>query len=177
MLRRALVVALAALTLAPAAQAADPIMPLGDVRDGMNCTGLSVIRGTQVSEFNVQVIDVIAGELGLGGPRILVRVSGPAVDATGIAQGFSGSPILCPDSQGVHRNIGAISMSIGEYGNHVVLATPIEEILRDKPAPAASVTRSPRSSLLLRSAKPLMGPLTVSGLSPRTRRLLVRAAR
>ena len=140
----------------------------------MQCVGLSVVRGTTISQFNVEVIDVIGAQAGLSGPRILVRASGPAVDATGIGPGFSGSPILCPGAGGIRANAGAISESIGEYGNHVVLVTPIEEMLRDPPAtPAAASAR--RGSALARSARPL-GILTVSGLSPRTRGLLARAA-
>ena len=38
--------ALALLAPAPAALAADPIMKLSDVRPGMMCKGLSVVRGT-----------------------------------------------------------------------------------------------------------------------------------
>ena len=107
MLRRALLSALLVLTLAPAARAADPIMPLSQVRPGMHCTGLSVVRGTTISQFDVEVLDVIGTQAGLSGPRILVRTSGPAVDATGIGPGFSGSPILCPGTGGL-RNAGAI---------------------------------------------------------------------
>jgi hypothetical protein len=134
----------------------------------MHCTGLSVVRGTEISSFDVEVLDVIAREGGLSGPRILVRASGPAVDASGIGQGFSGSPILCDG-----RNAGAISEGLGDYGNHVVLATPIEEILSDRPAPVTGARRDPR---LARAARPLAGPLTVSGLWGRTRELLTRAA-
>ena len=153
-----------------AAHAADPIMPLAEVRSGMRCTGLSVVRGTEVSSFDVEVIDVIADDPATGGPRILIRTSGPAVDATGIGPGFSGSPILCDG-----RNAGAISEGIGAYGNHVVLATPIEEILTARPAPVpATARRAPR---IARSARPLLGPLTVGGLSSRTRQLVARAAR
>jgi hypothetical protein len=170
LLRRSLFLAAALLTLAaPAARAADPIMPLAELRAGMHCTGLSVIRGTEISSFDVEVLDVIAQEAGLSGPRILVRASGPAVDVSGIGQGFSGSPILCDG-----RNAGAISEGVGEYGNHVVLATPIEEILSDRPARPVRARRDPR---LARAARPLAGPLTVSGLSTRTRLLLTRAAR
>ena len=151
-------------------------MPLSQLRPGMQCTGLSVVRGTSIAQFDVEVLDVIGAQAGLSGPRILVRASGPAVDATGIGPGFSGSPILCPDAGGVRRNAGAISESIGEYGNHVVLATPIEEMLRDPPA-TPPATSSPRSRGLARSARPLAGALTVSGLSPRTLGLLTRAAR
>ena len=38
---------------------------------GMHCTGLSVIRGTEISSFDVEILDVIAAEPGLSGPRIL----------------------------------------------------------------------------------------------------------
>ncbi len=175
-MRRALPALLLTLMFAPAAHAADPIMPLSQVHAGLDCVGLSVIRGVQISQFDVEIIDVVGGQTGLGGPRILVRASGPAVDATGIAEGFSGSPVLCLDPNGVRRNIGAISQSVGEYGNHVVLVTPIEEMLGDAPAaPAGAATAA--GARVLRSARPLAGTLTVSGLSPRTRGLLDRAAR
>jgi hypothetical protein len=166
--RYAVLIALAVLTSAGAAQAADPVMPLSEVRAGMACTGLSVVRGTEITSFNVEVIDVIADDASFGGARLLVRVSGPAVDATGVGPGFSGSPIFCDG-----RNAGAISEGIGQYGNTVALATPIEAILGARPRAAASARRAPR---LLRAARPLTGPLTVSGLSPRARRLLTRAA-
>jgi hypothetical protein len=171
LLRRALLLAMITCASAPAAaHAADPIMPLSEVRSGMRCTGLSVVRGTAISSFDVEVIDVIADDPAAGGPRILVRVSGPAVDATGLGPGFSGSPILCDG-----RNAGAISEGIGAYGNHVALARPIEEILTARPAQApATARRAPR---LARAARPLLGPLTVGGLSSRTRQLVARAAR
>jgi hypothetical protein len=171
LLRRALLLGLALCAPAPvAAHAADPIMPLSQVRSGMHCTGLSVVRGTEIASFDVEVLDVIADDPAMGGPRILVRVSGPAVDDTGVGPGFSGSPILCDG-----RNAGAISDGIGEYGNHVALATPIEDILTARPAPSpAGARRAPR---LTRAAHPLIGPLTVGGLSPGTRRLAARAAR
>jgi hypothetical protein len=166
--RCAALIVLAVLAPAGAAQAADPIMPLSEVRAGMTCTGLSVVRGTEIASFDVEVMDVIADDASYGGARLLVRVSGPAVDATGVGPGFSGSPIICDG-----RNAGAISEGIGQYGNTVALATPIEAILGARPSAAAGARRAPR---LLRAARPLTGPLTVSGLSPRTGRLLTRAA-
>jgi hypothetical protein len=163
-----------ALVLAAPARGADPIMRLKDVRKGMKCTGLSVVRGTTISSFDVEVLDVISGDPSTSGPRILVRVSGPAVDATGIGPGFSGSPVLCRDSAGVRRNAGAISESVGEFGNEVVLATPIEEILGESPRPPAGTRSDPA---LRRAARPLATPLTVTGLSRRPRVLLAGAAR
>src|SRR3954471_24285896 len=121
--------------LLPAAPAVagDPIMPLPDVHSGMRCTGYSVVRGTEISSFDVDIEDVIDGDASGEGPRLLIRVSGPAVDETGIGPGFSGSPIYCPDEQGTERNAGAISESLGQYGGDVVLATPIEAILGISP--------------------------------------------
>jgi hypothetical protein len=157
------------LVVVPAAHAADPIMPLSEVRQGMSCTGLSVIKGTTISSFEVEILDVIAPEAGLSGPRILIRVSGPAVDETGIGPGFSGSPVICDG-----RNAGAISEGLGEYGNHVALATPIEGMLKDRPTAPASARRDPA---LLRAARPLQTPLTVSGLTGPARTVVERAAR
>src|SRR5436305_8010093 len=99
--------AMLALPAGGALAAGDPIMPLSQVQSGMDCTGKTVVQGTTISSFNVHVIDVVqqAG----GEPRILVSVSGPAVAGAGVAEGFSGSPVYCPDSAGTMRNIGAIS--------------------------------------------------------------------
>src|SRR3954469_13771043 len=141
------------------AVAGDPIMPLSQLRPGMQCTGYSVIRGTAISSFDVEIVDVVSGDASANdGPRILVRVSGPTVDRTGVGPGFSGSPIYCDG-----RNAGAISEAIGEYGGKTVLATPIEEILANPPdAPRGKpVARQSRVGRVL----PLAEPLTVSGLS------------
>src|SRR3954464_7599789 len=124
-------VAPGAALLVPAApaMAGDPTMPLWQVSAGMHCTGYSVIQGTAISSFNVDVLDVPGGEASVSTGQILIGVSGPAVDATGIGPGFSGSPIYCPDAAGTQRVIGAISQAVGEYGGKVALATPIEAII------------------------------------------------
>src|SRR4051794_41243239 len=83
------------------AEAGDPTMPLSDLHPGMRCTGYSVIRGTEISSFDVEIVDVVSGDASSNdGPRILVRLSGPAVDETGVGPGFSGSPIYCRDGSG-----------------------------------------------------------------------------
>src|SRR3954452_6507865 len=99
------VVAALLASAAPAVAAGDPIMPLWQVHGGMRCTAYSVIHGTDISSFDVDVLDVTGGEASTGGD-ILIQVSGPAVDATGLGPGFSGSPIYCPDAEGVSRVIG-----------------------------------------------------------------------
>jgi hypothetical protein len=179
---RALLAATVAASFIPAAPAlaGDPIMPLSQVHSGMHCTGYSVVRGTTISSFAVDVVDVVDAEPGTDGQRIIVTASGPAVDATGIGPGFSGSPIYCPDGSGVQRNIGAISESIGDYGGKTVLATPIELMLSnsvDPPKPPNARATSARARATIRrmrteGVKPLAAPLTISGVSPRLGRAL-----
>src|ERR1051325_1764247 len=79
----ALTVVALVLPAAPAV-AGDPIMPLSDVRAGMQCTGYSVVQGTTISSFGVEILDVVDGDASGQGPRLLIRVSGPAVDGTGV---------------------------------------------------------------------------------------------
>jgi hypothetical protein len=175
-MRRLLLAALAAALAAPApALAGDPIMPLGDVQPGARCTALTVVRGTAITPFDVEVLDVIdraRPEVA----QILVRVSGPAVADTGIGPGFSGSPIYCPDAAGVQRNIGAISGGIGQYGGTVGLATPIEQVLAEPIQPPSSA-RSAAARPRVVGARSLAAPLTLSGLSPSVAALFARAAR
>jgi hypothetical protein len=156
--------ALLSLLIPAAAHAAgDPIMPLSGVQAGMRCTGYSVIRGTDISSFEVDVVDVIAGP----DAAVLVRVSGPAVDDTGIAEGFSGSPVKCVDpADGVAKTIGAIAQGTGDYGNKLVLVTPIETMLGEPVDPPASAKpASAASKALARKARALATPLSFAGVS------------
>ncbi len=157
MLRR-LLTATALLLLAAAAPAlgAEPIMPLSEVQPGMRCTGLTVIQGTTISSFDVDIVDVVPGDEVADQPLLLVRVSGPAVDDYGIAEGFSGSPVICDG-----RIAGAIAYGSGDYGNQLGYATPIEAMLDQEvpPVPALRSLRTPPD------ARPLATPIAISGIA------------
>jgi hypothetical protein len=146
-----------------------PVMPLSQVQPGMACTADTVIQGTAISTFDVQVIGVVQqnGE----GPRILVSVSGPAVAQTGIAEGFSGSPVYCQDATGTPENIGAISEGVGQYGNNIGLVTPIQQMLGEPINPPSALPQ------FAAQTRQLVGPLTVGGLSPALLAVLVQAGR
>ncbi len=159
----------AALCATPAQAAGGPIMTLSQVRAGMDCTGKTVVQGTTIASFGVHVIDIVQDPQ--QGPRILISVSGPAVDRTGVAEGFSGSPVLCDDGTGTLRNIGAVSETVGEYGNKIALVTPIEQMLGEPLSPPSS---APRLSI---RGRPLLAPLTVGGLSPALQALVAQAGR
>jgi hypothetical protein len=148
----------ALLVPAGASAAGEPTLSLDQVRPGMTCFARSVVRGTAIDRFDARVVDVVSGAITGEGPRILVRVSGPAIDATGVGPGFSGSPISCPDAAGTPRIIGAISEGIGETANDLVLATPIQAILGEPVSRPA--TTSARRFAHVRS---LAGPWSISG--------------
>jgi hypothetical protein len=178
MLRRAVALLLLLLAPASAARAAGPpTMALGDVRPGMACTAASVVRGTEIATFDARVDDVLSGGSDPAAARILLTVSGPAVDATGIGPGFSGSPVTCPGPDGVPRIAGAISETIGAFGNKTVLATPIAPVIGqpvDPPGPRAAA--SARAAAVLRGARPIGEPLTLGGVAPAVGRVLQAAA-
>jgi hypothetical protein len=147
-------------------------MPLSQVKPGMKCTGYTVIRGTEIASFDVEIVDVF--EPRPYAPAILVRVSGPAVADGGVAAGFSGSPIYCVDDQGVARNAGGIAEVVGDHGNDLALATSIEEILREPLFPPSAAQARLRSAAAARVPPP---PLTVAGLTRPVERALVATAR
>ncbi|MDP9399670.1 MAG: hypothetical protein M3P39_01685, partial [Actinomycetota bacterium] len=166
-----LVTALLALLLVPAgASAAEPILPLGQVAPGLRCTASSVVRGTEPATFDAEVLDVI--DAGTPRARILVRVSGAAIEESGIGPGFSGSPVRCPGPDGGLRIAGAISEGIGAYGGKVALATPIEQILADPVEPPSPAGRRPS----VPGARALAAPLSVKGVSGPLAATLRRAA-
>ncbi|MFP4589167.1 MAG: SpoIVB peptidase S55 domain-containing protein [Candidatus Acetothermia bacterium] len=102
-------------------------IPLEEIEAGMEGTGKTVVKGSEISEFEVKVIGVIdePGELN---DFIVVRVSGPAIEESGgIAQGMSGSPVYLDD-----RLAGALSRAATwnrDPSNPLGLITPIEAML------------------------------------------------
>jgi hypothetical protein len=145
-------------------------MPLSQVAPGMQCSADTVIQGTTISTFDVQVLSVVEAQYGEG-PYILVTVSGAAVAGTGVAEGFSGSPVYCPGALGTPELIGAISEGIGQYGNTEVLVTPIQQMLGEPVHPPSALPR------FTARTHPLLGPLTVGGLSPALLDLVERAGK
>lgn len=70
-----------------------PLMPVEDIRPGMQGIGKTVINGDNIENFNVEVIGVTGSEA--GGYSILVRTSGDVIEKSGgVAQGMSGSRFI-----------------------------------------------------------------------------------
>jgi len=148
-------------------------MPLSEVQRGMRCTGYTVVRGTDITSFDAEVLDVV-DRGGRDGSFIFIRTSGAAVAETGVGNGFSGSPIYCPDRSGVMRNAGAIAEGLGDYGNQDALAAPIERILGEKVDPPVGAKRVSRA---FGRPHTLASPLVLSGASSGLQRTLTAAGR
>src|SRR5438105_15706395 len=104
--------------------------------------GLTVLRGTTIERFDVQILGILNG--GPGSDLILFRATGPAIDqAGGTAEGMSGSPIFV--NGGI---IGALGSGFHFAGRHsnLSLATPIEETLKLLARPGAVGRRCPQEA-------------------------------
>ena len=120
--------------LPPAGADPQAVLPLSAVHAGMRGYGLTVVHGTTVQRFDINVLGVLKGEGGTYSDLILFRAGGPLITgAGGTASGMSGSPIYLNG-----RLAGALS-----YGYHfpgpdadLSLATPIEQMLKTLAAPA-----------------------------------------
>ncbi|MGH2373163.1 MAG: SpoIVB peptidase S55 domain-containing protein [bacterium] len=180
------------------AAATSPWMPTAEVRPKMRGIARTVVRGTAVESFDVEVLSVIPGA-GASGDLILVRASGPLIQKTGgIAAGMSGSPVFVNG-----RLVGAIGFGWAFADHSLGLVTPIESMLRVLPGARAEHRGIERRALpepvyvagrridevaiasslagarsLERSAPgtiamvPLAIPLLVSGVGPRAAQLL-----
>lgn len=96
---------------------------LREVTPGLKGTGYTVVQGTKVEPFDVEILGVLE-EAGPGGDLLLVRVDGDAIERTGgIAAGMSGSPVLVEG-----RLLGAIGYGFELSDHRIGLVTPAEEM-------------------------------------------------
>ena len=97
---------------------------IDEIATGDRCVGLSVFQGTEIEEFELEIIGVVRG-VSPGSDLILARAEGELLEKTGIMQGMSGSPVYKDG-----RLIGAISSAWPFCKDPIAGITPIEEMLR-----------------------------------------------
>lgn len=105
-------------------QASPEIMTVDQLQPGMHGVAKTVIRGTAVESFDVEIIGVLRD----GAPEgmILGRVSGDVINQTaGVLQGMSGSPVYIDG-----KLVGAISGGWPSIDARVCAITPIAEMLK-----------------------------------------------
>ena len=111
------------LQLAMAAAANIPLMPIRDLRPGMQGIGKTVIQGDTIEEFNVEILGVQGSEA--TGYSVFVRLYGDLIEKTGgVAQGMSGSPVYVDG-----RLVGAVAFGKVFNDPHYCFLTPIGRML------------------------------------------------
>jgi hypothetical protein len=69
------------------------ILPLEQVRPGMQGYAYTIFAGDQIEKFDLEVIGVMPNFMGPKQAIILVLLKGPKVEHTGVVAGMSGSPV------------------------------------------------------------------------------------
>lgn len=104
---------------------AEEFLPVSEVREGMHGYAKTVVHGTEIETFDVDVLGVMKQKGATGGDLVLVKVSGPLIDKTeGIAQGMSGSPVYIDG-----KLLGAIAYGFPQSGGRIGMVTPISDML------------------------------------------------
>ena len=159
---RGLLGAASCILLLHAPVAAVELAPVSELARGMRGYGLTVVEGTRIDTFDVEILGVEHNSMLPGRDVILVRLSGLGLEETGLVAGMSGSPVYVEG-----RLVGAVAWGWFAADEPVGLLTPIHEMLavmeRDLSAPARGSTAAPvpaRPSGLVR----LAAPVWVSGV-------------
>jgi len=106
-------------------QAATEFMPVDQVVKGMHGTAKTVISGSQIEEFGIEVLGVMK-QKGPSGDLILIRTYGDLIKRTGgIAQGMSGSPVYING-----KLVGAIAYGWPLTDHKIGMVTPIADMLK-----------------------------------------------
>ena len=122
--------------------ASTALMPIDEVRPGMDGVGRTVFQGADPQDFTVHIIGVLKNVQAPQRDLILARLEGGPLAETGVIAGMSGSPVYIDG-----RLVGAISYSIGSFSKEPIAGiTPIGEMIdatatastRRANAPAAS---------------------------------------
>ncbi|OBZ33875.1 SpoIVB peptidase S55 [Megasphaera sp. DISK 18] len=138
--------------LAVSAQAQE-FMNVSDVQIGMTGYAKTVVQGTEIQTFPVEILGVMKNS-GPSGDLILAKFSGPLIEQTGgIAQGMSGSPVYIDG-----KLLGAVAYGWSFTNSRIGMITPINDMLKLWNVPTKEEIRpfNARESSLIPIATPLM---------------------
>jgi hypothetical protein len=159
--------------VAAQAQESGELLPLSDVRPGMQGYAYTIFSGDQVEKFDLEVLGVLQNFLGPKQAIILVQLKGPKVEHTGVVAGMSGSPVYLDG-----KLAGALSLKLGIFTKEPIAGvTPIHDVLNaplQPPSPQIGPQQvwlpsdsSTRAALPSASAlEPIETPLIFSGFHP-----------
>ena len=100
-------------------------MKVEDLHRGMVGHADTVVQGDRIDSFQVEVLGVMK-QRGPSGDLILVKVSGPVIDASGgIVHGMSGSPVYIDG-----KLVGAVAYGWGFTDGTLGMLTPIDQMVK-----------------------------------------------
>lgn len=116
---------------------ASDIMPLSEVKEGMTGVGRTVLKGTEVQEFQVEILGVLRNYV----PQqsmILALLKGANLEESGVIAGMSGSPVYING-----KMIGAVAYSWPFAKEPIAGITPIESMLETEVMPGQTPDIAP----------------------------------
>src|SRR5437660_1997908 len=134
-----------------------PLFPLEDLRPGMKGVARTVFSGSEPQDFGIEILGVLPGFTGPRQSTIIAKLSGSAVDKTGVFAGMSGSPVFIDD-----RLVGAIAYSFPFSKEPICGITPIQQMIdifeqgNDKPKGATEPRAVSFSQLASAQWKPVL---------------------
>lgn len=138
-----------------------------EVQVGSRGYGVTAAAGNVLATFDVEVM-AVQHDAGNGFPLILVRTSGPLIDATGgVAAGMSGSPVYIDTEFGLAL-LGAIGYVFSNSDHTVALVTPIADMRKAIGATTFTSIHVPGYGV----AQPVSTPVLLTGASARAASLL-----
>lgn len=100
-----------------------------ELRPGMKGYGRTIMSGTKIETFNVEIISVMKNSFYAKQDVILARCSGLNLEHTGIIGGMSGSPCYIKDDSGRDRMIGAVAYGWSMNKDPICGIQPITQML------------------------------------------------
>src|SRR2546423_2325570 len=177
-----------ALATTPYARAqSNEVLPLEQVRPGMQGHAYTIFAGAQVEKFDREVIGILPNALGPRQSIILVQLKGPKVERTGVVAGMSGSPVYLEG-----KLAGALSLKLGIFTKDPIAGvTPISDVINppaqnsssgayvspQQPSATAVAVNNPNQSPLVAipgvlptgsTLQPIETPLVFSGFQAAT---------
>lgn len=126
---------LAALAFPAFLSAQTQFLPLKQIHPGMKGIGRTVFSGSQISDFDVEILGVLEN-IGPKESLILALLSGGPLEHTGVMQGMSGSPVYIDG-----KLVGAVAMAFPFSKDPIAGIRPIEDMLHSTTAVAAPASR------------------------------------
>jgi hypothetical protein len=153
--KRSLFMLLVVLLLPMSKVSATPeIMTTNQLQPGMQGIAKTVIQGTTIDTFDIEILGVMKEGIDSDG-RILAKASGPVIDKTGgVLQGMSGSPVYIDG-----KLVGAVSGGWKDIDSRTCIITPIADMLKLWDMPDLKKDQKIKQVNL----KPLSTPLMAAG--------------